>query len=169
MRTTRRTGFTIVEVLVVIVIMVILLSLAVVNMAGQQKYARDNERKNDAENIARGLEQYYNTNTQYPNLSTAATIVANGTLPDVEDKSYRYSFNNNVVAFTPASGFTAAVTDSSGASLATTYTIIYLPMIYSTANSRWDQCDASEVCSRYTLTYVTETAATATLKSRMQQ
>jgi type II secretory pathway pseudopilin PulG len=154
---------------VVIVIMVILLSLAVVNMAGQQKYARDNERKNDAENIARGLEQYYTANTQYPNLGTAATIVSTGSLPDVEDKSYRYSFNNNTVSFTPASGFTAAVTDASGASLATANTIVYLPMIYSTANSRWEQCDASELCTRYTLTYVTETAGTVTVKSRMQQ
>lgn len=165
----RRAGFTIVEVLVVIVIMVILLSLAVVNMAGQQKYARDNERKNDAENIVRGLEQYYTANTQYPNLSTAATIVSTGSLPDVEDKSYRYSFNNNTVAFTPASGFAAAVTDASGATLATANTIVYLPMIYSTANSRWEQCDVAEVCTRYTLTYVTETAGTVTLKSRMQQ
>lgn len=169
MHTVRRAGFTIVEILVVIVIMVILLSLMVVNMASQQKYARDNERKNDAENIARGLEQYYSANSQYPNLATAATIVSAGSLPNVENTSYYYSFNNSAAAFTPASGFTAAVDDTSGATLATTNKIIYLPMIYSTANSRWEECDSGEVCTRYTLSYVTEASGTVTIKSRSQQ
>ncbi len=170
-----RDGFTIVEVMVVTVIMVILLGLTVVNMVGQQSVARDNERKTDAENIARGLERYYNDpslgNGKYPDLTLAATIVSANRLPGVETANYYFTFNNNTLAFAVASGITGttAVTDTSATGQLTANNIIYLPMMYSTANSRWEACDSGEECTRYVLHYQSEASGTVTLKSRRQQ
>lgn len=62
-------GFTLVELLIVIVIMSILLILSVVNLRSGQVSARDQERKVDVENIARGLEGFYvngANNARYP-------------------------------------------------------------------------------------------------------
>jgi prepilin-type N-terminal cleavage/methylation domain-containing protein len=172
---THRNGFTIIEVLVVIVIMVILLTLGVVGLTSQQKNARDNERRVDAENIARGIERYYNDtalgNGKYPDLSVAATIVSTNLLPGVDVKSYAYSFNSNLNAFIVASSVAAntLVTDISAATEATANTIVYLPMTYSVANSRWQSCTSGLECTRYVLHYGTETLGTVTLKSRQQQ
>ena len=55
----RRTGFTVVELIITIVIMGILLTLAVVNMQRSQANARDDDRKVDVENIVREFESYY--------------------------------------------------------------------------------------------------------------
>lgn len=55
-------GFTLVELVIVITIMSILLVLAVVNLRSSQVTARDQERKTDVENIARGLEGFYTNN-----------------------------------------------------------------------------------------------------------
>ena len=175
MHRAHRNGFTIIEVLVVIVIMVILLTLGVVGLTSQQKNARDNERRVDTENIARGLERYYNDtalgNGKYPDLSVAATIVSANLLPGVDVKSYAYSFNNNANAFVPTASVPAntLVTDTSGVAEATANNIVYLPMTYSTANSRWQSCTSGLECTRYVLHYSTETLGTVTIKSRQQQ
>ncbi len=63
-------GFTLIEILVTISIMVILLTLAVANLRSTQVQARDTERRNDAESIARGLEERYNLG------NTTATLPA---------------------------------------------------------------------------------------------
>lgn len=52
-------GFTLVELLITITVMVILMSLAVISVRSTQANARDEERKSDIENIARGLERRY--------------------------------------------------------------------------------------------------------------
>jgi prepilin-type N-terminal cleavage/methylation domain-containing protein len=59
-------GFTLIEIVITMVVMTILLGLGVVAMGNLQAQARDNERKNDIEAIARGLEQRYkNSNPMY--------------------------------------------------------------------------------------------------------
>ena len=55
-----RGGFTLVELMITMVIMVILTVLAVVITGNIQMQARDNEREQDIQSIARGLEQRYN-------------------------------------------------------------------------------------------------------------
>jgi prepilin-type N-terminal cleavage/methylation domain-containing protein len=63
-------GFTLVEIVITMAIMVILLGLGVVSVGNMQAQARDNERKNDIEIMARGLEQRYNKGNSYSNGST---------------------------------------------------------------------------------------------------
>ena len=185
MRHGYRSGFTIIEVLVVIVIMVVLLGLSVVNMAGQQAVGRDNERRQDAENIARGLERYYsevakpsvNKVGRYPDRATAINdVVANNILPDVEPASLYFSFNSGAASsFTvigDATGTTPA-TDAAAISAintaTTTSTIVYVPMRWS--GTYWEMCGTDEECTRFSLYYRTEqdSGVTQVIQSRYQQ
>lgn len=67
----RQSGFTIVELLIVIVIIGILAGLVVTQILGATAKARDTERKTDLDQIANQLEAYYAKNGFYP---TAANI-----------------------------------------------------------------------------------------------
>lgn len=162
--------------MVVIAVMAILLTLTVVSISAYQADARDNERAQKANIIARGLEQYYSDTSlgagKYPDLTIAASIVASSTLPGIETSNYYFSFNSSTPAFMAATGLTGttAVTDASPAAQTTTSNIVYLPMTYSTTNSRWEPCDSGESCSRYVLLYKTEKGSTTvTVRSRQQQ
>ena len=62
----RQSGFTIVELLIVIVIIGILATLVIVTFSGVQQRARDSERKTDINAIAGQLEAFYATNGYYP-------------------------------------------------------------------------------------------------------
>ncbi len=89
----------IVELVIVMVIMAILLTLTISGVtSGSSALHSDSERKADAENIARGLERYYNLScynlllgvrVDILDRATAVTdIVANNALPDVPSTSF---------------------------------------------------------------------------------
>lgn len=78
----RKSGFTIVELIITITIMAILMTFAVVNLRSSQINARDSERKNDVQTIARGLEQRYNNGLAQPTDSTTITAASGGTFVD---------------------------------------------------------------------------------------
>lgn len=59
-------GFTIVELLIVIVVIAILAALVLTAFSGVQARARDNERKSDLASVAKFLETYYIDNGAYP-------------------------------------------------------------------------------------------------------
>lgn len=185
MRRGYRSGFTIIEILVVIVIMAILLSLTVVNMAGQQAVGRDNERRQDAENIARGLERYYNEVAKpsvgkvgrYPDRATAlADVITNNILPDVEPSSLSFSFNTGAPSsFTVIGDSTGSTPATDGTALSaidaatTTSTIVYVPMRWN--GTYWEMCGTDEECTRFNLYYRTEqnSGVTQVIASRYQQ
>jgi general secretion pathway protein G len=60
-------GFTLVELLVVISIIAILATVIGVNYSGARKSARDSKRKADMENVAAAFEMYYSEFKRYPN------------------------------------------------------------------------------------------------------
>lgn len=64
----RQSGFTIVELLIVIVIIGILATLVIVTFSGVQQKARDSERKTDINALAGQLEAAYANNGYYPGL-----------------------------------------------------------------------------------------------------
>ncbi len=69
MRTSRRkltSGFTIVELLIVIVVIAILAAISVVAYTGVQARARDSQRMQDIKTITKALEMYYVDNGGYP-------------------------------------------------------------------------------------------------------
>ncbi|HAC56024.1 TPA: type II secretion system protein GspG, partial [Candidatus Saccharibacteria bacterium] len=65
----RQSGFTIVELLIVIVIIGILATLVIVTFSGVQQRARDSERKTDINAIAGQLEAAYAKTGTYPALA----------------------------------------------------------------------------------------------------
>ncbi|QQS22452.1 prepilin-type N-terminal cleavage/methylation domain-containing protein [Candidatus Saccharibacteria bacterium] len=71
-----RTGFTIIELVVVVIVVSILATIVVVSYNGSQARARDARRRTDVANIVKALELYYNDNGSYPTTSgsTAMTI-----------------------------------------------------------------------------------------------
>lgn len=170
--------------IVVIVVMTILLTLTLVNLAGQQVIARNNERQQKSESIARGLERYYNEVAKpsvnvigrYPDRATAINdIVPNNVLPGVEAASFYFTFNNNALNFVVANDPTgttpaedAAATTAIG-TLATMNAIVYVPKVWSSSNSRWEMCGTDEACTRYSLFYRTEDNVLHEIASRKQQ
>ncbi len=69
-------GFTIVELLIVIVVIAILASITAVAFNGVQQRARDSDRRSAVTTIAKALELYYTDNGQYP-VSSGSTVINN--------------------------------------------------------------------------------------------
>ncbi len=65
----KTTGFTIVELLIVIVVIGILAGLVITTFVGVQQKARDSERKTDINGIHAQIEAYYAQNSKYPSFS----------------------------------------------------------------------------------------------------
>lgn len=65
----KQSGFTIVELLIVIVVIGILAALVVTTFAGIQRKARNTERETDVKAIHGQLEAYYAENNAYPALA----------------------------------------------------------------------------------------------------
>ncbi len=64
--THRRSGFTLIEILVVMAIIGVLVTLGVGSFRGSQLKSRDTRRKTDLKQITTALEAYYNDWSQYP-------------------------------------------------------------------------------------------------------
>lgn len=88
----RWSGFTIVELVVVMVIMAILLTLASFSISGSQANARDNQRNTDVAIIARGLETRYKEGN--PRV-TAPSYVTPGSYPDINEMAHIIGGSNN--------------------------------------------------------------------------
>lgn len=77
-------GFTIIELLIVIAIIGILATLVLTNFQGAQARGRDTVRSSDINSLFSKLEEYYNNNSGYP-LGTAVTsAAAQTTFPGID-------------------------------------------------------------------------------------
>lgn len=63
-----KSGFTIVELLIVIVVIGILAAITIVTYGGMQQRARGTERNQDMSTVQKLLEAYYIDNSTYPNM-----------------------------------------------------------------------------------------------------
>jgi type II secretion system protein G len=70
----RDSGFTLLELLIVIVIIGILALLIIPNITSAPKKARDTKRKTDITTIRKGLEEYFVNNNSYPGALSALTL-----------------------------------------------------------------------------------------------
>ncbi len=87
----KQSGFTLLELLIVVVIIGILAVLIIPNLASGPQRARDSQRKSDLRNIKTALETYYNDNNSYPTAGGAnctpsvsgclGTVLTSGTTP----------------------------------------------------------------------------------------
>jgi len=87
-----KSGFSLVELMVVVSIIAILMALGSVSYTTAQKKARDASRRGDMRSIQNAMEQYYVANGEYPNgcggLSTPEFLP--GGLPDDPKPSLSY-------------------------------------------------------------------------------
>ena len=65
----RQTGFTIVELLIVIVVIAVLAAITTVAFSGIQQRAKDSKRTNEIAQLSKVLEMYYIDNGAYPDCS----------------------------------------------------------------------------------------------------
>jgi general secretion pathway protein G len=70
----KQSGFTLLELLIVIVIIGILALLILPNITSAPKKARDTKRKTDLTAIQKGLEEYFVDNNAYPAALSALTV-----------------------------------------------------------------------------------------------
>jgi type II secretion system protein G len=78
----KQSGFTLLELLIVIVIIGILALLILPNLTSAPKKARDTKRKTDIVAIEKGLEEYLLNNNSYPDSVTAGlAALTGGTAP----------------------------------------------------------------------------------------
>lgn len=95
---TRRGGFTLIEILVAISIVAILTMIGITNFRVANKKARDGKRKGDLEQIKAALELYRTDEGEYPgSVSFGGTIESGGTtymnpVPDDPNEDYNYYY-----------------------------------------------------------------------------
>lgn len=80
-----RSGFTLIEILVVVFIIALLASIVIINVNQSRLRARDARRLSDMENIRNALEFYYESNRAYP------ALCGDPTGPTMPAGCYRYS------------------------------------------------------------------------------
>ena len=86
-----KSGFTIVELLIVIVVIGILAAISMVAYSGVQQRARDSTRKQDLAAIAKAVNLYHADNGQYPPTQVGwCTQVSNPVYPQFKDALSRY-------------------------------------------------------------------------------
>jgi len=82
------TGFTIVELLIVIVVIAVLAAISIVAYNGIQQRGRDSQRKSDITAITKALELYYIDNGKYPNGGTLGSTTINSAWSSTSDSSW---------------------------------------------------------------------------------
>lgn len=141
-----QTGFTIIELLIVIAIIAILAGLVLNNFQGAQAKARDTQRVTDVNNIHTKLEEYYGDNNGYPNTFTAATF------PGIDADSLKdpkgTSVDVNAVVADETAADAVAAPDGSGS----TPQYLYVP---------FGAAGCTTTCTGYVLkTYIEKPSAT---------
>jgi len=83
-----RSGFTIVELVVVIFVIGILAGITLIAYNGVQARTRDDRRKTDVENIEKAMELYYSDNGSYPVPTGSTSSVINPAWYSSDDGSW---------------------------------------------------------------------------------
>lgn len=96
---TRRSGFTLVELLVVVAIIGILAGMISANVNSARAKARDGRRANDVKQIQTALELYYDTSGRYPPMKEGEcggtegyTVSSNDFMKSLVDRGYLGAF-----------------------------------------------------------------------------
>lgn len=115
-----QSGFTIIELMIVIAVIGILSFITISNYVGVQGKGRDATRLSDINNIKDKLEEYYNENNGYPNTFTATTF------PGLDGESLKDPKGQSITINGVVADETAALAISSP-TLTSTSQYLYVP------------------------------------------
>lgn len=115
-----QSGFTIIELLIVIAVIAVLALLTINNYVGVQAKGRDATRLSDINNIKDKLEEYYNDNNGYPNTFTATTF------PGIDGESLKDPKGQSITINGVVADETAALAVTSP-TLTSTSQYLYVP------------------------------------------
>jgi type IV pilus assembly protein PilE len=122
----RATGFTLIEVMIVVAIIAILASVAMPAYTDHVRRGQIQEAFANLSAYSTRLEQYYQDNRRYAATATGTTTcagAANATLTEAELGSEAEFFTYSCVPSNNAQGYTITATGSSGAATGNTYTL----------------------------------------------
>lgn len=142
-------GFTIVEIIVVVTVIAILAGIGVVSYSGMQVRARDTERQADAESMRAALETYYEQKGDYPALITSPSNAELALVPDFYTNTLRIPPSALVAPAAPA-----GTTFSWGWGATASSTNQY---VLASFHSDGSQCTDTLPCTRYIITWWKET------------
>ena len=111
----KQSGFTIVELLIVIVVIGILAALVVTTFSGIQQKARNTERETDIKAVHGQVEAYYAQNGKYPTLANLNdSTFRSANLKGLDDEALKdpKGANNTVAGTAAANVYSYAVTPS---------------------------------------------------------
>lgn len=136
----RKSGFTIIEVIVVIAIIGILTTIGIIAFNKYRTDARDSQRKAQITVISQALEKYFNANGEYPgctSMTASPSTISSNTLVGIDTS----------VFVAPGSSLTNSIT------CGTPSTPDYFGYIGTGAS-----CASGSACESYTLQYKSETS-----------
>ncbi len=144
----RQSGFTIVELLIVIVVIGILATLVIVTFTGIQQKARNSQRQTDINAVDSHVEAFYAQNGYYP------------TLADLQDSTFR---SNNLKGLDPEALTDPKGGDIQGTSDASHYS--YVAAGTGCTNTTATPSGSANTCDSFTLTATLEGGGTYVKKS----
>lgn len=170
----RRSGFTLIEVLVTITIMAVLLIIAVAIMRSGEANARDDQRKTDVTTIAQQLEAYYTSGLngtttigQYPGLDQVPGSSGNAATDENTTKSTLRDLDWNALrapGVSSSSNMSLIAAGGTGAQTPTVGQYIYQPLTSSGA-----LCSlTSSGCRKFNIYYALETGGVQMITSKNQ-
>ncbi len=96
-----KSGFTLIELMVVVAIMGILMAAGILAFSNAQQGARDSKRRTDLDAISKAMEQYFQTNNAYPTSAYATALGAffpSNSLP-VDTKGVAYTLTSTATTY----------------------------------------------------------------------
>ena len=137
----RESGFTIVELLIVIVVIGILAALVITTYSGIQAKARNSKRQTDVQSVQTQLEAYFAQQGHYPSLT------------DMNSSSW---LTTNMKSLD-----TGALKDPQGSSSTLVASPVAKSYAYAVTNSSGTSCESDDTtCAQYTLTATLEGGGT---------
>ena len=152
-----QSGFTIVELLIVIVVIGILAALVVTTYGGIQAKARDSKRQADLQALQTQIEAFYATNSYYPSLA------------EINSTTWRSTNMKSLdpTALTDPSATAGSVLNASAASSTNTKVYGYVDRHDDGTDCTGTATTPDTDCSDYTLTSWLESSKTVYTKSAL--
>ena len=148
-----KSGFTLVEMAIVIAVIGILIAVGTVSFVAIQRDARDDKRSADTLLIAEALEKYYEKNGEYPScamMKASPTTIANTTLRGVSTNIFK--------APQAASGVTSSIVCTNPTSTSGD--------VYAYLGDDGTDCATGNFCAGWIIRYQKENGEVAEIQSR---